>query len=145
TIRYGARVTDILRRTDRTGVAGVRLEGGEKLPADAVVCTLDTAEAYHRLLPDLRPPRGVRKGDYAPSAVVWHVGVRGEAPAGAAHHNIHFGHQWGEAFEALIRTHRLMPDPSRLVSLPSSSDPSLAPDGCSTLFVLEPVPNLDAE
>ncbi len=145
TIRYGARVTEILRRTDRTGVAGVALEDGEKLPADAVVCTVDTAQAYRRLLPDLRAPRGVRKGEYAPSAVVWHVGARGTAPAGASHHNIHFGHQWGEAFEALIRTHRLMPDPSRLVSVPSASDPSLAPDGCSTLFVLEPVPNLRAD
>ena len=38
-----------------------------------------------------------------------------------------------------------MPDPSRLVSVPSLSDPSLAPDGCSTLYVLEPVPNLRAD
>ena len=144
-IRYGARVGQILRRSDRAGVAGVALEDGEKLAADAVVCTIDTAEAYRRLLPDLRPPRGVRKGDYAPSAVVWHVGVKGQPPAQAAHHNIHFGHQWKEAFEALIRTRRLMPDPSRLVSVPSMSDPTLAPEGGTTLFVLEPVPNLEAD
>jgi phytoene desaturase len=144
-IRYGARVGEILRRSDRSGVAGVTLDDGEKLPADAVVCTIDTAEAYRRLLPDLRPPRGVRKGTYAPSAVVWHLGVKGHPPVEAAHHNIHFGHQWKEAFEALIRTRRLMPDPSRLVSVPSMSDPALAPDGCSTLFVLEPVPNLEAD
>ncbi len=144
-IRYGARVGEILRRGDRPGVAGVRLEDGEKLPAEAVVCTIDTGEAYRRLLPDLRAPRGVRKGAYAPSAVVWHVGVKGAAPTEAAHHNIHFGQQWGQSFEALIRTRRLMPDPSRLVSVPSMSDPSLAPAGCSTLFVLEPVPNLEAD
>ena len=35
-----------------------------------------------------------------------------------------------------------MPDPSRLVTIPSLDDPALAPDGCSTLYVLEPVPNL---
>ena len=35
-----------------------------------------------------------------------------------------------------------MPDPSRLVTVPSLDDPALAPDGCSTLYVLEPVPNL---
>ena len=144
-IRYGARVEKILRRSDRTGVAGVALVDGERLAADAVVCTIDTGEAYHRLLPDLRPPRGVRKGTYAPSAVVWHLGVEGRPPEGAAHHNIHFGRQWKEAFEALIRTRRLMPDPSRLVSVPSMSDATLAPAGCSTLFVLEPVPNLEAD
>ncbi len=38
-----------------------------------------------------------------------------------------------------------MPDPSRLVTIPSIDDPSLAPPGCSTLFVLEPVPNLSAD
>ena len=37
-----------------------------------------------------------------------------------------------------------MGDASRLVTIPSLDDPTLAPDGCSTLFVLEPVPNLDA-
>jgi phytoene desaturase len=144
TIRYGAEVTEILRRPDRSGVAGVALAGGERLIADAVVCTTDTARAYRQLLPDLRPPRGVRKGNYAPSAVVWHVGVRGVPSTETAHHNIHFGDEWKESFEALIRARRLMPDPSRLVSVPSLSDPSLAPPDCSTLFVLEPVPNLSA-
>ena len=145
TIRYGARVTEILRRSDRSGVAGVTLADGEKLPADAVVCTVDTAMAYRDLLPDLRPPRGVRRGQYAPSAVVWHLGVRGTPGPEVAHHNIHFGEQWAESFESLIRTRRLMPDPSRLVSVPSLSDPSLAPPDSTTLFVLEPVPNLAAD
>ena len=145
TIRYGNAVDRILQRTDRTGVAGVALRDGEQVAADAVVCTTDTAFAYRRLLPDLRPPRGVRHGDFAPSALVWHVGVRGTVTPETAHHNIHFGHQWKEAFEALIRTRRPMPDPSRLVSVPSVSDPTLAPDGHSTLFVLEPVPNLAAD
>ena len=36
-----------------------------------------------------------------------------------------------------------MPDPSILVTLHSLDDASLAPPGCSTLYVLEPVPNLD--
>ena len=36
-----------------------------------------------------------------------------------------------------------MPDPSRLVTIPSLDDSTLAPDGCSTLYVLEPVPNLN--
>ena len=35
-----------------------------------------------------------------------------------------------------------MPDPSRLVTIPSLDDSTLAPGGCSTLYVLEPVPNL---
>jgi phytoene desaturase len=123
-------------------VAGVELADGEKVRADAVVCTLDLPTAYERLLPHLDPPRVVRRGTYSPSAVVWHVGARGGPSADASHHNIHFGADWGGAFEALIDRGELMPDPSRLVSVPTISDPSLAPDGHSVLYVLEPVPNL---
>jgi len=36
-----------------------------------------------------------------------------------------------------------MPDPSILVTLHSLDDADLAPPGCSTLYVLEPTPNLD--
>ena len=142
--RYGETAAAILRRTDNGGVAGVRLADGELVTADAVVCTLDLPVAYERLLPDLSSPRKVRRGTYSPSAVVWHVGVRGVPDPGVAHHNIHFGQEWGGAFDALLDQGRLMPDPSRLVTIPSLDDPTLAPPGCSTLFVLEPVPNLSA-
>ena len=36
-----------------------------------------------------------------------------------------------------------MPDPSILVTIPTVSDRSLAPEGHHSLFVLEPMPNLD--
>ncbi len=140
--RYGETVSAILRRQDNGGVAGVRLASDEQLMADAVVCTLDLPIAYRDLLPDLAPPRGAVNGDYSPSAVVWHVGVAGTPGPEVAHHNIHFGDQWGTAFDALLKKGTLMPDPSRLVTAPSVDDPTLAPPGCSTLYVLEPVPNL---
>jgi phytoene desaturase len=38
-----------------------------------------------------------------------------------------------------------MPDPSRLVTIPSLDDPITAPAGCSTLYLLEQVPNLDSK
>ncbi len=140
-VRLGTTVERIL--LDRRGaVAGVGLAGGEAVRADAVVCTLDLPTAYDRLLPQLRAPRAVRAGQYAPSAVVWHVGVRGLPDAQTAHHNIHFGADWDGAFDALVRDRTLMPDPSRLVTVPTVTEPDLAPDGCSVLYVLEPVPNL---
>src|SRR5690606_8607000 len=39
----------------------------------------------------------------------------------------------------------VMTDPSRFVTIGSVSDPTAAPRGSHTLFVLEPVPNLDAD
>jgi phytoene desaturase len=124
---------------------GVCLTTGEWLPADAIVCTLDRASAY-RLLPQLPMPRRLARARYSPSAVVWHVGMDGalgtDGPSAPAHHNIHFGHAWESAFDQLIRRGTLMQDPSRLVTVPSLTDPSLAPPGSTTLYVLEPVPNL---
>jgi phytoene desaturase len=141
TFRYGDPVETILRSP--TGrVAGVRTSSGERIMADAVVCTVDLPTAYAQLLGDLRPPRAAQRGRYSPSAVVWHVGVRGMPAPTVAHHNIHFGEEWAISFDALSRGH-LMPDPSRLVTIPSLDDSTLAPIGCSTLYVLEPVPNLN--
>jgi phytoene desaturase len=141
TFRYGDPVEAVLRSP--TGrVAGVRLASGAQLPADAVVCTIDLPTAYQTLLPDLRPPRAAVRGHYSPSAVVWHVGARGLPEGHVAHHNVHFGAAWRDAFDALLKQGRLMPDPSILVTVPSLDDATLAPRHCSALYVLEPVPNL---
>ncbi|MDQ4085832.1 MAG: phytoene desaturase family protein [Actinomycetota bacterium] len=143
-IRYGAAVSRVLLAGERGGpVRGVRLRGGEQVPADHVVCTVDLPVAYSALLPGLPPPRVTRRGRYSPSALVWHLGVRGTPPAGTAHHNIHFGRMWDEAFDALIHRGRTMPDPSLLVTVPTLTEPALAPAGHSVMYVLEPVPNLD--
>jgi len=139
-MRYSSPVTEILR-DGRGRVAGVRA-GGELIAADAVVVTTDLPTAYAELLPDLAPPAVLRRARYSPSAVVWHVGVRGLPKPGLAHHNIHFGAAWDESFTQLIDRQQLMADPSRLVTIPSLDAPSMAPDGHSVLYVLEPVPHL---
>jgi phytoene desaturase len=69
--------------------------------------------------------------------------VRGAPPPAAAHHNIHFGDAWRSSFDELLDEGVPMRDPSTLVTVPTHGDASLAPDGCSSLYVLEPVPNLD--
>jgi phytoene desaturase len=143
TFRYGDAVDAVLRSP--TGpVAGVQTTSGERIMADAVVCTLDLPTAYQQLLDDLRPPRAARRNQYSPSAVIWHVGVRGLPTPPIAHHNIHFAEDWSASFDALNEG-RLMPDPSRLVTIPSLDDSTLAPAGCSTLYVLEPAPNLNGK
>jgi phytoene desaturase len=143
-LRYDAAVERILLRSGSSGpVRGVRLAGGEVVDADAVVCNPDLPAAYRLLLPGLPAPRAVRRGRYSPSAVVWHAGVRGGLPAGAEHHNLHFGRAWDRSFRDVLDDGRRMSDPSTLVTVPTVGDPSLAPAGGHVLYVLEPVPNLD--
>ena len=138
--RYGVTVERVLRESGRA--RGVFVAGGELVRADAVVLNPDLPVAYRELVGE-KAPRVARKGHYSPSCAVWLAGVRGKLPEGAHHHNIHFGAQWKEAFEALLDRGDVMPDPSMLVSSPTFSDPSLAPDGGVSLYVLEPTPNLD--
>ena len=45
------------------------------------------------------------------------------------HHNIHFGDDWDGAFEAIIDRGELMPDPSRLVTVPIGHRPDRRPPG----------------
>ena len=144
TLRYGTAVERIVLEHGTHGrVLGVRLASGELVRADAVVANPDVPAVYRTLLPGLEAPRTVRRGHYSPSCVVWHAGVRGPLPDGAAHHNIHFGREWDGAFRALLKDGTRMPDPSILVTAPTVDDPTLAPEGAHTLYVLEPVPNLD--
>jgi phytoene desaturase len=143
-IRYDTPVTRILRTGDGS-VSGVEVGGADRLVADSVVCNADLPVAYRTLLGGVDAPRVARRGHYSPSCLLWVAGVRGHPPAGAAHHNIHFGRQWSAAFEAIIDRGVRMPDPSTLVTLHSLDDPSLAPEGCSTVYALEPVPNLDGK
>jgi len=141
-ISYGTAVDEVvLAGGDQGRVRGVRL-AGDHVEADAVVVNGDLPGAYG-LLPGLRLPGSLRRAHYSPSAVVWHVGARGRPDVDAAHHNIHFGHEWAGAFAALDDGRR-MPDPSLLVSVPTVTEPTLAPEGCSVLYALEPVPNLTA-
>ena len=141
-IRYRAPVTRILRSGDGR-VAGVEIGGSDRIVADAVVCNADLPVAYRTLLGGLDAPRVARRGTYSPSCLLWVAGVRGLPPDGAAHHNIHFGTDWERSFKAVIERGTRMPDPSILVTLPSIDDASLAPDGCTSVYALEPVPNLD--
>jgi phytoene desaturase len=141
-LRYGTAATRILRGSSGE-VVGVEVAGGERLAADVVVCNADLPVAYRTLLGGVDAPRVARRGRYSPSCLLWIAGVRGQPPADAAHHNIHFGREWTRSFDAIIRDGDVMRDPSILVTVHSRDDASLAPDGCSTMYALEPVPNLD--
>ncbi|SDE95682.1 phytoene desaturase [Blastococcus fimeti] len=134
TFRYGATVTELPTSGRRVG--SVRLADGELLPADAVVVTTD---APWRLVPGVPGPR---RPVYSPSCVALHVGVKAELP-GQAHHTISFGESWRGVFDELTRDGRPMTDPSLLISMPSVTDRTLAPEGGHVVSVVAPTPNLD--
>ncbi|MEU8607500.1 phytoene desaturase family protein [Actinoplanes sp. NPDC048791] len=135
--RYETTVTRVETANGRA--TGVITDSGERIPADVVVLNPDLPVAYRDLLPESRRPR---KLTYSPSCVVLHIGSS-QSYSKIAHHNIHFGTAWKGTFDEVIHQGLLMSDPSLLVTNPSHSDPSVAPPGRQTYYVLAPTPNLD--
>ncbi len=137
---YGTEVATIERAGGRA--IAVRTSDGERVAADVVVLTPDLP-VVHRLLGHV-PWRPISLR-WSPSAVVLHAGARpgrtGIWPD-LAHHTISFGAAWEQTFDEVIRTGRLMSDPSLLVTRPTATDTSLAPPGRELLSVLAPCPNL---
>jgi phytoene desaturase len=144
TIRYESPVTRILRDADG-GVTAVELAGGERQSADAVVCNADLPVAYRTLIGGVDAPRSARRGTYSPSCLLWVAGVSGQPDRDVARHNIHFSRDWHESFDAIMKHGVRMPDPSIMVTVQSQGDPSLAPEGCTAISALEPMPNLDGK
>ena len=140
-IRYG---TTVIRVETYAGRArAVHTAAGERIPADVVVLNPDLPVAYRDLMPAVRTPVRMSRLRFSPSCVVLHVGST-RRYSKIAHHNLHFGRAWARTFDEVIRQGRLMSDPSLLVSNPTRTDPSLAPDGRQGYYVLAPTPNLDA-
>ncbi|MFG2038585.1 phytoene desaturase family protein [Dactylosporangium sp. NPDC048998] len=142
-IVHGADVTRVETANGRA--TGVLTADGRRFPADVVVLNPDLPVAYRDLLPPARwrsPLLGPLR--YSPSCVVLHVGSR-QSYGAIAHHNIHFGRSWRETFDEVIDQGRLMSDPSLLVTNPTRTDPSLAPEGRQAYYVLAPTPNLTAK
>jgi phytoene desaturase len=140
-LRYGTTVTRVLVEHGRA--VGVETSDGERIPADVVVLNPDLPVAYRELLPPEATPARVKKLDYSPSCFLLLAGST-QSYSKIAHHNIHFGRSWRGVFDELIDQKSLMSDPSILVTNPTRSDPSLAPDGKQIYYVLLPTPNTSA-
>ena len=145
--RAGVRLrtgTPVERVEVRGGRAvGVVTADGELVRADAVVLNPDLPIAYRDLLPPDATPRRVRRLRYSPSCTVVHLGLDRRLQ-GAAHHNIHFARDFRASFDDILAGRRQR-DPSWFLSVPTVTDPALAPPGGEIGFSLLPDPNLDGE
>lgn len=123
-------------------VAGVRLADGERVEADAVVVNADPATAYERLLPDGADPSARRRmlaSDPSTSALVMLAGIRGRVDA-LDHHNVLFSSDYRREFDDLFARRVAPADPTVYVCAASRTDPSQAPEGCESLFVMVNLP-----
>jgi phytoene desaturase len=145
TLQCASEVEEILVEGGRA--SGVRVAGGRRIPADLVVCNGDAPFAYKRLLPGVRRRKHsdarVDRMRYSMSLFVAYFGTRRVYPE-LAHHTILLGPRYRELLDDIFEQKRLAPDFSLYLHAPTRTDPSLAPPGCENLYVLSPVPHLEA-
>lgn len=143
-IRTGTRVERILVSNGRTH--GVDLADGSRIAADVVVSNVDVPTTDSRLLGDERlreeGSRRAARTRMTPGVLTFYWGVRGELP-NLGHHTIFLPGDYRGAFRDLMKRGRIPRDLPFYVSVPSRTDPGLAPEGDTQVFVLVPTPTLD--
>ena len=72
---------------------------------------------------------------------LWYFGTRCQYPA-VPHHTILVGPRYRELLRDIFERKVLAQDFSLYLHRPTATDPSLAPPGCDTFYVLSPVPHL---
>jgi phytoene desaturase len=144
----GARVESIELSGDaKPAVAGARFRdaSGRSVvaPAHRVVSAADLHHTETELLPrqaQTYPESWWRRRTSGPGAVLALLGIRGEVP-GLAHHTLFFTEDWKRNFGAIFGSDPHVPDPASFyVCMPSATDPTVAPEGDTNLFILIPVP-----
>jgi phytoene desaturase len=145
-IRYNAPVTRIRVADGRA--TGVELDSGEFIPADIVVSNGDAAWTYRHLVePQHRKhwtDRRIAKGKYSSGLFVWYFGTD-RRYEDVPHHMMVLGPRYKGLLQDIFKNHTLSKDFSLYLYRPTATDPSLAPPGCDSFYVLSVVPNLSSE
>ena len=118
--------------------------------ADATVVNADFARSMTRLVPDrLRrrwSDRKIASRRFSCSTFMLYLGIEGRYDD-VAHHNIYLSENYRDNLADIEHRHTLSRDPSMYVQNACVTDPTLAPRGMSTLYLLIPVshrhPNVD--
>lgn len=124
---------------------GVQLKDGRRYDADSIASNADVVHTYADLLAS--HPRGaqesarLRTKKFSNSLFVIHFGLKRQQPQ-LQHHTVCFGARYKELIQEIFKGEMLPDDFSLYLHAPCITDPTLAPPGCSSHYVLSPVPHL---
>lgn len=143
-IRCGAEVEEI--EIENGQAKRVRLVSGEKIEADVVVAGAD----YHHVDKHLVNPKYSNyteeywdKRVMAPSSLLFYLGIDSKLK-NLRHHNLFFDEPLGPHADAIYKNPRWPEKPLFYASVPSVTDPTVAPEGKENMFLLIPLaPDLE--
>lgn len=138
-------VAEILIENGR--VTGVRLETGQAYQADLVISNADLPYTYRRLVKASHrryySDKRLDKMTYACSGFILYLGIDKQF-SNVRHQALYFSEDYRANLDAIFKTKILPEYPSFHLNIPTVTDPSLAPPGHSLVYVLAPMPNLQA-
>jgi phytoene desaturase len=143
TIRLNAPVARIETANGRA--VGVATADGWSGRFDAVASNADIVHTYAELLQG--SPRGgrmaasLRRKRFSMSLFVVYFGLRRHRPE-LHHHTVLFGPRYRGLIDDIFNRETLAEDFSLYLHAPCATDPSLAPPGAGSFYVLAPVPHL---
>lgn len=142
-IRLGQTVKSLVIKADT--VTGVLLDNGQELMAEVVVSDADPVHLYTKMI---KPNEQhflarfkVKKAKLSMGLFVLYFGTTKTYPD-IAHHTIWLGERYQELLKDIFDRKILSKDFSLYLHRPTATDPSFAPTGCDSFYVLCPVPNL---
>lgn len=140
--------TAVRFEVDDSAVHGVELDTGELVAADLVVSNIDPLHLYRSMVPAEAQKTAARiKARHSRLSMglyVLYFGTTRTYPD-VAHHTIWLGERYRELLDDIFKRKHLADDFSLYLHRPTATDPSFAPTGCDSFYVLAPVPNLEAD
>ncbi|RRV10617.1 phytoene desaturase [Pseudomonas sp. v388] len=142
-LELNAEVANIEVVADRA--TAVMLRDGRRWTVDSVASNADVVHTYGDLLGG--HARGQHESTrlkgkrFSNSLFVIHFGLKRPQPQ-LQHHTVCFGNRYRELIQEIFKGQTLAEDFSLYLHAPCVTDPSLAPPGCSSHYVLSPVPHL---
>jgi phytoene desaturase len=144
-ILLNTRVESIL--TSNGQVTGVATSQGIVLNADIVVANSDAANTLLRLLPEAERSRAWsaywKQARYSMSCFLLYVGLNRQYPE-LEHHTIVMPRDFRGVVSDIFDAKRVPNDIPMYIHTPTRTDPSMAPPGCESMYILVPVPNLSS-
>jgi phytoene desaturase len=129
-------------------IVGVETSGGVAKTADVVVANSDAAMTLLDLVPkENRSPvwsRYWKQARYSMSCYLLYFVLSKQYPE-LRHHTIIMPRDFKGVVTDIFDRKRIPSDIPMYIHTPSRTDPSMAPEGCESMYVLVPVPNLSAK
>ena len=130
---------------DEGVVKGIVMDDGRKVMADLVVSNADPAHLYSQMVKPSEQAIATRlklsAAAFSMGLFVLYFGTTKTYPE-VAHHTIWLGERYRELLADIFDHKTLSEDFSLYLHRPTATDPSFAPVGCDSFYVLCPVPNL---